>query len=152
MKQDKLGEQLLSTRFLANIHIVGIPYPSPSSLQTVYQHMLIPVFSSISQYLLIFSFLTPAMIDLFTHTHTHIHTSQAHTHYMFTPHDLTNWVIISFHIITHRMMLIICKCYIPGHTRHCISSEADWTTRSALLSHRPHRSHTPSLSIFHSLP
>ena len=124
VKEDKLGEQLLSTRFLANIHIVGIPYPSPSSLQTVYQHMLIPVLSPLAQFTLKPQLLAAAMIHLFTHTQRTF-TQAKHTHYVFTPRDLINWVII-FHIVTHRMMLMICKCCTHGHTRHCISSEADW--------------------------
>ncbi|KAA6401027.1 MAG: putative Dynein heavy chain [Streblomastix strix] len=85
-------ESILSPRFIANVRVVSIPHPLERSLQLVYTQFIEASIKHLKHKQLNSNVISSAMIDFYLKIQRSF-TLQQHTHYCFTPRDLTRWVI-----------------------------------------------------------
>ncbi|KAA6395665.1 MAG: putative Cytoplasmic dynein 2 heavy chain 1, partial [Streblomastix strix] len=86
------SDSLLSPRFVANVRVASVPHPRQSSLTTVYTNMIEAITKQLRHRQINSSQLSQAMVELYTRIQKQFTIAQ-HTHYCFTPRDLTRWVV-----------------------------------------------------------
>ncbi|KAJ3416777.1 Cytoplasmic dynein 2 heavy chain 1 [Chytridiales sp. JEL 0842] len=93
-----LGRSNLSTRFTAIVRHCYLSYPEPEQLQTVYKLLLRPVISLALKSHQVWdmprnvSKLAASMVNIYDQV-TQKFTVDMHNHYIFTPRDLSRWIV-----------------------------------------------------------
>ncbi|KAJ4457360.1 putative Cytoplasmic dynein 2 heavy chain 1 [Paratrimastix pyriformis] len=86
-------DAVLSPRFTASVHVAAVPYPSVASLQGIYRMMIQPICGKLADTNpQLPTRLSVAMLEVYRALVTQL-TPDAHPHYVFTPRDLTRWVV-----------------------------------------------------------
>jgi len=102
-----LGRHRLATRFTANVRVCAISYPSMEELQEIYTQIVgaaltYPNYQNVAQKANVLSGkVAEAMVDVYSNMRQKFSVDD-HEHYLFSPQDLTRWILHSCAMKLHQ--------------------------------------------------